>query len=85
MKDDAKAVFSVHREALRADELEPAHVYPYLRSRHVAKFGLTGYDLHLVPQRAARADDETALAREAPRTYAYLERHRDRLEARGSS
>jgi hypothetical protein len=83
LKDDAKAVFSVDRELLR--ELEPTHVYPYLRSKHVVKWGLFGHDRFLVPQRQAGEDNERVLAREAPATYDYLVRHRDRLEARGSS
>ncbi len=83
VKDDAKAVFGLDRPTAR--RLESDHVFPYLKSRHVRKFGLTGYDLQLVPQRHAGEDTETALARDAPRTYAYLEQHRDALESRGSS
>jgi hypothetical protein len=83
LKDDAKAVFSVDDDLL--EEIEPTHVYPYLRSKHVVKWGLFGHDRFLVPQRQAGADNEDALAREAPTTYAYLERNRERLEARRSS
>ena len=83
LKDDAKAVFSVDERVLEA--VESTHVYPYLRSKHVVKWGLFGHDRFLVPQRQAGEDNECELAREAPATYDYLERHRDRLEARGSS
>jgi hypothetical protein len=83
LKDDAKAVFSVDHDRLA--ELEPTHVYPYLRSKHVVKWGLFGHDRFLVPQRQAGADNERALARESPATYDYLTDHRERLEARGSS
>jgi methylase of polypeptide subunit release factors len=83
LKDDAKAVFSVDSDRLA--ELESTHVYPYLRSKHVVKWGLFGHDRFLVPQRQAGADNERALARESPATYDYLTDHRERLEARGSS
>ena len=83
LKDDAKAVFSVD-DALLA-EIEPTHVYPYLRSKHVVKWGLFGHDRFLVPQRQAGEDNEATLERQTPRTYDYLRRHRERLDARGSS
>jgi hypothetical protein len=83
LKDDAKAVFSVDEGVLA--EVEPTHVYPYLRSKHLVKWGLFGHDHFLVPQRRAGEDNEAELAREAPRTYDYLRRHRERLEARSSS
>jgi len=83
VKDDAKAVFSVDDETLA--RIEPDHVYPYLRSKHVVKYGLFGHDRFLVPLRRTGAGDPEALARASPRTYAYLDEHRERLEARGSS
>jgi hypothetical protein len=85
VKDDAKAVYSLDRETVAAGTVEPDHVYPYLRSKHVVKYGLFGHDLHLVPQRRAGQTNEATLRRETPATYAYLEDNRDRLEARGSS
>jgi hypothetical protein len=83
VKDDAKAVFSLDRETARS--LEADHVFPYLRSKHVVKFGLFGHDLHLVPERRAGGGDPDELRRECPRTYEYLDDRRDRLAARGSS
>jgi hypothetical protein len=83
LKDDAKAVFSVDSALL--SDVESTHVYPYLRSKHVVRWGLFGHDQFLVPQRRAGEDNERALREEAPATYDYLRRHRDRLEARGSS
>jgi hypothetical protein len=83
VKDDAKAVFSLDRET--ALSLEPDHVFPYLRSKHVVKFGLFGHDLHLVPERRAAGGDPEALRRDCPRTYDYLDERRDRLLERGSS
>ncbi|MFB6090402.1 MAG: type I restriction endonuclease subunit M [Halobellus sp.] len=85
LKDDAKAVYSVDRETIDRHDLEPDHLYPYLRSKHVVKYGLFGYDIHLVPQREAGEDNEAELRRDAPRTYAYLDAHRDRLLDRGST
>ncbi|WP_224449613.1 N-6 DNA methylase [Haloprofundus salilacus] len=83
LKDDAKDVFTVDDETLSA--LEPDHVYPYLRSKHVVKFGLFGYDRHLVPQRRTNEENEPELARNAPRTYEYLDAHREALDARAST
>jgi hypothetical protein len=85
VKDDAKAVYGLDRETIRARGLEPDHVYPYLKSKHVVKYGLFGYDLHLVPQRRAGEENEAAVREETPNTYAYLDDHRERLDERGSS
>jgi hypothetical protein len=83
VKDDAKAVFGLDREQLVA--LEPDHVYPYLKSRHIVKYGLFGHDLQLVPMRQAIEDNESELRARTPRTYEYLCTHRDRLLARSST
>ncbi|EJN61647.1 N-6 DNA methylase [Halogranum rubrum] len=83
VKDDAKAVFGLDRSQLAS--LEPDHVYPYLKSRHIVKYGLFGYDLQLVPMRQAIEDNEDELAAETPETYAYLRAHRDELMARSST
>lgn len=83
LKDDAKAVFSLDDSTV--ESIEPDHVFPYLRSKHVVKYGLFGHDRFLVPTRRLGGGDETELARETPRTHAYLDAHRDRLESRGSS
>ncbi|WP_135830689.1 N-6 DNA methylase [Halorussus halobius] len=83
LKDDAKDVFSVEAGDLAA--LDADLVYPYLRSKHVVKYGLFGHDRHLVPMARAGEDNEDELRSRYPDTYDYLARHRDRLEARGSS
>ncbi|WP_336002469.1 N-6 DNA methylase [Halorientalis halophila] len=83
LKDDANAVFGLEREAL--DRIEDDLVYPYLKSRHVRKWGLTGHDLRLVPQRQAGEDNEERLQREYPDAYAYLRDHREQLTDRSSS
>lgn len=83
LKDDAKAVFSVDDDLF--GRIEPTHVYPYLRSKHVVKWGLFGHDRFLVPQRQAGEENVSDLETESPATYDYLEANRERLEARGSS
>ncbi|WP_144902658.1 type I restriction endonuclease subunit M [Halobellus captivus] len=85
VKDDAKAVYALDGETIERHGLESDHIYPYLKSKHVVKYGLFGHDLQLVPQRGVGDDNEAALRRETPATYAYLERNRDRLLDRGSS
>ncbi|WP_128477131.1 N-6 DNA methylase [Halorussus pelagicus] len=83
VKDDAQAVFSVEREELA--DLEDEFVYPYVKSRHVVKYGLFGHELRLVPLRKANEDNEKELRERYPKTYDYLETHRDALESRSSS
>jgi hypothetical protein len=83
VKDDAKAVYALDREQLA--DLEPDHVFPYLKSRHVVKFGLFGHDLQLVPLRRMGTDNEAALRADCPRTYDYLAAHRETLTSRASS
>jgi hypothetical protein len=83
LKDDAKAVFSVDADLLA--RIEPDHVYPYLRSKHIVKYGLFGHDRHLVPTRRAGEDNEAELRERAPATYEYLAANRERLRARSST
>ena len=83
VKDDATDVYSIDREQL--DELEHDHVYPYIKSKHVVKYGLFGHALHLVPITKANEDNETELENNCPKTYEYLESNRKALEDRSSS
>ena len=83
VKDDAAEVFTIDRDQLGA--LEHDHVYPYLRSKHIVKYGLFGHDLQLVPMRTAGQDNEAELRAAHPDTYAYLERNSERLESRSST
>mgnify|MGYP006281629333 FL=1 len=83
LKDDANAVFGLERGDL--DRMEPGLVYPYLKSRHVRKWGLTGHDLRLIPQEQAGEDNEAWLRDEYPETYDYLTEHREALLDRSSS
>ncbi len=83
VKDDAAAVYGLDRDQLA--DVEPDLVYPYLKSRHVRRYGVDGHDLRLVPQRTAGEDNEARLREQFPGTYAYLRAHRERLAARSSS
>ena len=83
VKDDAQAVFSIDRD--RLDALEPDLVYPYIKSRHVVKYGLFGHELRLVPVEKANEDNEDVLMDRYPRTYRYLSERRERLADRSSS
>jgi len=83
VKDDAREVFEIDRERLA--DLEPDRVFPYLKSRHVVKYGLFGHDLRIVPQERAGEDNAERLERECPHTYEYLDERRERLAERSSS
>ncbi|WP_135824712.1 N-6 DNA methylase [Halorussus ruber] len=83
VKDDAQDVFSISREEV--GDLEPDLIYPYLKSRHVVKYGLFGHELRLVPLRKANEDNEAELREQYPETYQYLRTHREALENRSSS
>jgi hypothetical protein len=83
VKDDARAVYSIDRS--QVDELEHDHVYPYIDSKHVVKYGLFGHDLRLVPMRTANEDNEAELRETCPRTYRYLTSNRQPLDDRSSA
>ncbi len=83
VKDDAKDVYSIDRSQL--DELEHDHIYPYIKSKHVVKYGLFGHDLHLVPMEKANEDNEAELQNNCPKTYEYLKSNRQALENRSST
>ncbi|GGJ08583.1 hypothetical protein GCM10008995_18030 [Halobellus salinus] len=83
VKDDAQEVYSIDRTQLA--ELEHDHVYPYINSRHVVKYGLFGHDLHLVPMRKVNRDNEAELARDCPKTHEYLRSNKQALDGRSSA
>jgi hypothetical protein len=83
VKDDATDVYSIDQSQL--DELEHDHVYPYIKSKHVVKYGLFGHGLHLVPIRKANEDNEKELQNNCPKTYEYFESNRQALEDRSST
>jgi hypothetical protein len=83
VKDDAEAVFGIERAQL--DQLDAEFVYPYLKSRHVVKYGLFGHEIRLVPIKTANEDNEAAMREQYPATYQYLSDHRGQLTARSSS
>ena len=83
VKDDATDVYSIDREQL--EELEHDHIYPYIKSKHVVKYGLFGHALHLVPIKKANEDNETEMKNTCPKTYEYLESNKQALEDRSST
>jgi SAM-dependent methyltransferase len=83
VKDDAEAVFSIDRD--RLDRLEDDLIYPYIKSRHIVKYGLFGHELRLVPVEKANERNESRLREQYPATYEYLADHREQLAARSSS
>lgn len=83
VKDDAQDVFSIDRGQL--EKLEPDLIYPYIKSKHVVKYGLFGHELRLVPIQKANQDNEDELKNQYPETYQYLTDHREQLEGRSSS
>jgi len=83
VKDDATEVYSIDRSQLA--ELEHDHVYPYIKSKNVVKYGLFGHELHLVPIKKANEDSETEMQNNCPKVYQYLESHRQALEDRSST
>jgi hypothetical protein len=67
-----------------AVEVEDAFLFPLLKSSDVHKGAAPGARFMLVPQRSV-GEDTARIEAEAPRTWAYLRAHADRLAARGSS
>ncbi len=64
-------------------DLEPTHVYPLLKGSDVANHRLTPARAVIVPQTALGQPTAT-LRDHAPKTWAYLNRHRAALDARRS-
>ncbi|MDR1827207.1 MAG: hypothetical protein LBR29_02625 [Methylobacteriaceae bacterium] len=65
-------------------QLEDTCLFPMLKSSDIAKGRLPAGRFMLVPQRAV-GDDTSGIKRHAPRTWAYLTAHGDRLDARSSA
>lgn len=92
VKHDCAAVMELHatagggveNSAGEALTLEPDYVYPFLKCSDLANDRTAPSRLVLVTQRFV-GDDTSVIADVAPRTWAYLQRHRSRFEARKSS
>lgn len=65
-------------------DVEPDCLYPLLKSADVARGADRARRVLLLPQRRL-GEDPATLARTAPRAWAYLDRHRARLDGRKSS
>lgn len=85
IKDDAKEVFKIDREELENLDLETELIYPYIKSRHIIKYGLLGHELHLVPIKNANEDNENEISSKYPNSYDYLQENKETLENRSSS
>ncbi len=92
VKHDCSKVMELRKEAAGYSnglgelvELEDDYVYPMLKSSEVAN-GRVDHPVRwmLVPQRAV-GQDTGRLRKCMPKTWAYLERHGDALDRRGSS
>jgi hypothetical protein len=66
-------------------DLEPDCLYPLLKSSEVADPAAPPPVRRLLVTQTRPGEDTTALRERAPRTWAYLERHADRLAARRSA
>jgi hypothetical protein len=65
-------------------DIEDTFLYPMFKSSSVARGAvLSGSRFMLVPQRQI-GDDTSSIERMAPKTWAYLQRHRERLNGRRS-
>lgn len=92
VKHDCSKVMELRKEAAgyrnglgELAELEDDYVYPMLKSSEVAN-GHIDHPVRwmLVPQRAV-GQDTGRVRKSAPKTWAYLERHGEALDRRGSS
>jgi hypothetical protein len=92
VKHDCAAIMELHAaedgsiENSTGDRLvlEPDYIYPFLKCSDLAKARTTPTRLVVVTQRFV-GDDTSTIANIAPRTWAYLQQHRGRFEARKSS
>ncbi|MFO0554652.1 MAG: class I SAM-dependent methyltransferase [Polyangiaceae bacterium] len=90
LKHDCRAVMELARTeggyengfGERVD-LEPDFLFPWLKGSDVANGRLEPARVIVVPQRRL-GEDTSTLRERAPRLWRYLERHRDRLDARKS-
>lgn len=65
-------------------DIEEQYVFPMLKSSHVARGDTDAGRCMIVPQ-SQIGEDTASIARLAPKTWAYLNRHGERFEARRSS
>ena len=92
VKHDCAAIMELHRtasggvETTRGErlDLEPDYLFPFLKCSNLANGRITPDRLVLVTQRFV-GDDTAAIADRAPRTWTYLQSHRERFSARKSS
>jgi len=90
VKHDAASVMELKKEGAtyvngigEHVDLEPAYLYPLLKSSDLANGRLTPQRAVLVTQRRP-GDDTKAISKSAPKTWSYLSRHAERLDRRQS-
>ena len=92
VKHDCAAIMELHVtkgggvETTRGEplDLEPDYLFPFLKCSDLANGRIAPKRLVLVTQRFV-GDDTAVIAERAPRTWAYLQSHRERFLARKSS
>lgn len=84
VKGDRKSVFKIDKDTV--NDIENDRVFPFVTSRHVVKFGLFGTpDRYLLPIDKSNENNLEHVKNELPKTYQYLDSHRDELGSRRSS
>jgi hypothetical protein len=91
IKHDCSAVFEFTKEGGRYKnglgelvELEDEFMFPFFKTSDVAR-GFTKEPRFVLVTQQSVKDDTSVIAKKAPKTWAYLEKHGDTLDARGSS
>lgn len=79
-KDGKKLINGLGEEV----NLERRYVFPMLKSSHVAR-GATEAGRFMIVTQTKVGEDTSPIARHAPKTWAYLNSHRDKMDARRSS
>lgn len=91
IKHDASSIMEFERQGGRyvnglgeAVDLEPDFLYPLLKGSDVANAERAWRERFVLVTQRAIGEDTSAIRRTALRTWAYLEHHRQTMEARGS-
>jgi len=75
---------TLHNKLGEEVHIEPDYLYPFLKCSDLANWRITPERYVVVPQQRV-GEDTAVIASKAPRTWRYLDSHRDRFEARKSS
>ena len=83
VKDDADNVFQFTSRA-EIPGIEQKRIYPSIRSTHITRFGIDGYDHRLIPVNHPSGTGVN-LKEQYPDTYQYLKRNESSLDERQSN